>query len=100
MNSKDGKAAGQSVQHVHIHILPRKLVGDRFANNDDIYPALETSEQGLPSAFAHLHANLPQPTLKVDADEDRKPRSMEEMEKEARWLETWVEKLAAKATEE
>lgn len=32
---QDGASAGQTVPHVHVHILPRKE-GD-FANNDDIY---------------------------------------------------------------
>lgn len=32
---QDGKDAGQSVEHVHVHLIPRKK-GD-FANNDDIY---------------------------------------------------------------
>lgn len=32
---QDGAAAGQSVEHVHVHIIPRKQ-GD-FARNDDIY---------------------------------------------------------------
>jgi len=32
---QDGADAGQSVEHVHVHILPRRM-GD-FANNDDIY---------------------------------------------------------------
>lgn len=32
---QDGKDAGQSVEHVHVHILPRRQ-GD-FAKNDDIY---------------------------------------------------------------
>ncbi len=37
---QDGKDAGQSVEHVHVHILPRKP-GD-FANNDDIYEKVRT----------------------------------------------------------
>jgi diadenosine tetraphosphate (Ap4A) HIT family hydrolase len=32
---QDGAAAGQSVAHVHIHILPRK--GGDFLKNDDVY---------------------------------------------------------------
>lgn len=32
---QDGKSAGQTVPHVHIHVLPRKP-GD-FRRNDDIY---------------------------------------------------------------
>lgn len=88
-NSQDGKAAGQSVPHVHFHILPRKLDGDRFSdNNDAIYPAIERSEASLPSELQTMTLQqVPgvQP-LKVDADEHRPPRSMDEMEKEAEWL--------------
>ena len=36
---QDGAAAGQTVDHVHVHVMPRKA-GD-FANNDDIYTAIE-----------------------------------------------------------
>ncbi|KAF9486344.1 diadenosine 5',5'''-P1,P4-tetraphosphate asymmetrical hydrolase [Pholiota conissans] len=86
---QDGKAAGQSVPHVHFHVLPRKLLGDPFADkNDEIYPELETNEgslqielkKQLSSGVVH-HSHL-----RVDADEDRKPRSLEEMEKEAAFL--------------
>ena len=72
--------------HVHFHLLPRKLQGDHFANNDDVYPALERSEGDLPAGLRQV----PQP-LQMDADEDRKPRSLEDMEKEARWLRTFFE---------
>ncbi|KAM3178730.1 hypothetical protein ACTXT7_001996 [Hymenolepis weldensis] len=57
---QDGKDAGQSVPHVHIHVLPRKP-GD-FARNDDIYDALQK------------HDKVP----------DRKLRSPEEMATEAK----------------
>ena len=42
---QDGAAAGQTVEHVHVHILPRH-VGD-FANNDDIYDKLQTHDKGF-----------------------------------------------------
>ncbi|KAI0670093.1 HIT-like domain-containing protein [Trametes maxima] len=83
---QDGKAAGQTVPHVHFHLLPRKLQGDPFARNDDVYPALERSEGGLPQALRQA----PQASH-VDADEDRKPRTLSEMEKEARWLQSFFD---------
>ena len=44
---QDGKDAGQTVKHVHVHILPRKS-GD-FAENDDIYDKLQNHDhqQGI-----------------------------------------------------
>lgn len=49
---QDGKDAGQTIEHVHVHIIPRKK-GD-FERNNDIYDELE----------------------RVDQDENRKPRSV------------------------
>lgn len=42
---QDGPDAGQTVQHFHVHILPRKS-GD-FSQNDDIYSALENHDKNL-----------------------------------------------------
>ncbi|RUS82983.1 hypothetical protein EGW08_009268 [Elysia chlorotica] len=41
---QDGPDAGQTVKHVHVHILPRKP-GD-FAKNDDVYDALQNHDKG------------------------------------------------------
>jgi len=43
---QDGPCAGQTVPHVHIHILPSKQ-GD-FAKNDEVYDAIDASAQSLP----------------------------------------------------
>ncbi|KAL2239607.1 UNVERIFIED_CONTAM: Bifunctional bis(5'-adenosyl)-triphosphatase/adenylylsulfatase FHIT [Sesamum indicum] len=64
---QDGPQAGQTVSHVHIHILPRKS-GD-FENNDEIYEAIDSKEKELKQ--------------KLDLDKERKDRSMEEMAQEA-----------------
>ncbi|EJU02704.1 HIT-like protein [Dacryopinax primogenitus] len=83
---QDGPAAGQSVPHVHVHILPRRFT-DFGGRNDAVYPALETNEAGLPGQLGAGAGKAADEKgrLRMDNDE-REPRSMEEMEKEADWL--------------
>ncbi|XP_048141463.1 bifunctional bis(5'-adenosyl)-triphosphatase/adenylylsulfatase FHIT isoform X1 [Rhodamnia argentea] len=64
---QDGPQAGQTVPHVHIHILPRKA-GD-FKENDEVYDAIDEKEKELKQ--------------KLDLDKERKDRSFEEMAREA-----------------
>ncbi|KAK8861377.1 hypothetical protein IAR55_002196 [Kwoniella newhampshirensis] len=111
---QDGAVAGQSVPHVHIHLIPRHST-DYDGNSDEIYPKLEESEAGLqtdlktsdvpetdsdhspphkgkrrsggPVDRAEDGDGVPRRRgMEVPKDADRRPRSMEEMEKEANWL--------------
>lgn len=67
MAIQDGPMAGQTVPHVHIHLMPRKA-GD-FKNNDDVYDAMDASEGQLQQ--------------KLDLDKDRKVRTADDMAAEA-----------------
>ncbi|KAI8148293.1 HIT-like domain-containing protein [Fennellomyces sp. T-0311] len=69
---QDGPQAGQTVPHVHMHVIPRK-VGD-WANNDDIYDELAGKNK-----------------MRVD-NEERKPRTEQEMKIEADWLRSFFPK--------
>lgn len=65
---QDGAVAGQTVPHVHVHVLPRRP-GD-FARNDQVYEELERADV--------------KPIFSVDpVEEDRKPRSLQDMADEA-----------------
>ncbi|KAK6933939.1 HIT-like domain [Dillenia turbinata] len=64
---QDGPQAGQTVPHVHIHIIPRR--GGDFEKNDEIYDALDAKEIELKK--------------KLDLDIERKDRSLGEMAQEA-----------------
>ena len=46
---QDGAGAGQSVPHVHVHVLPRRP--GQFAHNDDVYDALEANGRALSGSF-------------------------------------------------
>ncbi|XRA99483.1 bifunctional bis(5'-adenosyl)-triphosphatase/adenylylsulfatase FHIT [Pycnococcus provasolii] len=64
---QDGPEAGQTVPHVHVHVLPRRK-GD-FEPNDAVYDAVDASENDMGAARS--------------LDDDRKPRSLQEMAAEA-----------------
>lgn len=69
---QDGRDAGQSVPHVHVHILPRK-VGD-FERNDDVYDELQ---EWAP------RKRETQAKLDVPDDQDRTDRTVDQMAEEA-----------------
>jgi bis(5'-adenosyl)-triphosphatase len=88
---QDGPSAGQSVPHVHVHVLPRS--GGDLERNDDIYEALELwaprPQQQRPAAEAETASSSsstpppPSRRLAVADDDQRRDRTMEEMGQEA-----------------
>jgi bis(5'-adenosyl)-triphosphatase len=90
---QDGEAAGQSVKHVHAHVIPRKEADmEERGGGDRLYEELEGEEgdigrhqqqRGQESQRAEGRERNKFPKVE---DDKRKARSMEEMEEEARWL--------------
>lgn len=82
---QDGVAAGQSVPHVHCHIIPRYM---KDGWGDGIYNALDYNEGMMKADYFCKEGWWKEACqeMGVENDEDRKPRSMEDMEKEANWL--------------
>ncbi|KAM0675304.1 hypothetical protein GVAV_001129 [Gurleya vavrai] len=60
INLQDGKAAGQKVFHVHVHIVPRNI--NDLKRNDDIY---------LDGALDCIRTNRSYDEMKNEADELR-----------------------------
>lgn len=81
---QDGEAAGQSVPHVHCHVIPRHS-GDS-GGGDKVHEWLEGEEGDVGKHQREFDGNGKREKREWAKDEDRKPRSKEEMEKEAEWL--------------
>ncbi|KAL3439499.1 HIT-like domain-containing protein [Aspergillus tetrazonus] len=85
---QDGTEAGQSVPHVHAHIIPRKKRD--LDSTDEIYDKLDGEEGDLARGLKGRQGN-DRERLRVD-DEERVARGPEEMEAEAIMLAREMEK--------
>ena len=87
---QDGEDAGQSVKHVHVHIIPRNSGDlDHRGGSDAIYDMMD-SEEG--NVGRELQKRQESKFAAPDVGQERKPKSDEEMRKEATWLSQEMEK--------
>lgn len=104
---QDGAAAGQSVPHVHAHVIPRRW-GDE-GQEDKLYGMMESESGDLSRVFneelsraggrmadgrERRRQSFPVPSG------ERKNRSFEEMGKEAEWLRELVKEVEMEEAEE
>ena len=80
---QDGADAGQTVPHVHVHVVPR-TPGDMGAP-DAVYVKMAGEEGNIGGALWDREMERPKPGggLKRVDDEDRNPRTEEAMVEEA-----------------
>ena len=88
---QDGVDAGQSVPHVHTHIIPRKRADlDDKGGSDVIYDMLEGEEGDIGRQLRERSEGRPR--FPKVADEAREPRNKEQMAEEAQRLAQEMEK--------
>lgn len=91
---QDGPEAGQSVPHLHTHLIPRYKI-DGYG--DGIYQRLEKTDlaAAYEDFFARKEVFQKEGGFKAPDDASRSPRSAEEMAKEADFLKAELEKYEA-----
>ncbi|KAI1824001.1 hit domain-containing protein [Xylaria intraflava] len=87
---QDGAEAGQTVPHLHVHVIPRihgETAKDAETQGDAIYELIAEEAGNVGGALWDqlVRAGRPQPrgAFPRIEDQDRRPRTMEEMEAEA-----------------
>ncbi|KAF8859103.1 HIT-like protein [Acephala macrosclerotiorum] len=86
---QDGPEAGQTVAHVHCHIIPRTK--DSSGEGDGIYDRLQGEEGNVGGGLWDLKRPTPIGKFPRIEDADRKPRSADDMNKEAAFFREQME---------
>jgi bis(5'-adenosyl)-triphosphatase len=77
---QDGVSAGQTVPHVHVHIIPRPKDSPQ---NDQIYDRMDSEEGNVGGALWDRSRPVNQGKFAKPEESERKNRTEEEMAKEA-----------------
>jgi bis(5'-adenosyl)-triphosphatase len=77
---QDGREAGQTVPHVHCHVIPRAR-GDEAG--DELYDRLQGEEGNVGGGFWDLGRPVQEGRFPRIEDSARKPRSVQDMRREA-----------------
>jgi bis(5'-adenosyl)-triphosphatase len=85
---QDGVSAGQTVPHVHVHIIPRPKDSPQ---NDQIYDRMESEEGNVGGALWDRSRPVNQGKFAKPEESERKNRTEEEMVKEANFFREQME---------
>lgn len=83
---QDGPEAGQSIPHLHTHIIPRHKTNNI---GDEVYERMDSSEYDVDNSLKEFYerkARKQTQGLVVKPDSERFDRTHDEMHKEAAWL--------------
>lgn len=91
---QDGPEAGQSIPHLHTHIIPRHR-----ANNmgDEVYERMDSSEYDVEDGLKQFYQRKNLKRLDkyvVKPDDERYERTTQDMHNEAKWLAQEFEKYS------
>lgn len=88
---QDGVDAGQTVKHVHIHILPR-IKGD-FVRNDEVYESLEKNETHIDQSNQSSTQSTEAETNKPHMDSKRIWLTDKQQVEQAARYRDWIAKI-------
>lgn len=80
---QDGIEAGQTVAHVHVHIIPRMKEGQEDVQGDAVYALLQGERGNVGGGFWDRGRPVQRGMFPRIEDKDRMPRAEEDMVREA-----------------